>query len=522
MLFQTTTEDFTEEVTHPIIQSRNIPNLVQAETECCSNDYRAKRFVLTSPNFPYTLNHKTECIYKIHKANDNVCRLRLNFLLFWLGYTNFNNYCPYGFLEIDGKYICGCNKELKLTTTFGDSDVKILKFKTDGFFQNYNTGFVLEIIQDECPKKYSPENFEKFTRNYSNEFRYYRDQINRVAWPSDMQQNFIQKLQLINERTEILDDEDDIYFQSKPTIVKSVYFFAAPEYNDIPSLFIDKEKTTYIDTNSVDPILTNPNYDECLNWNQKNFNDLNTRYGQTLQQTCKRKDDSEASTADESGCVELSNINGDFRSPGYPCYYPENLNLCYRFRKHSGYCAIRIFMHDFQIENSYNCQKDYVLLTNGYKHCGNSLFKASWTIDLRSKDYEDMRFVTDAYYSGRGLSGVYQQIACQDIADNPIIPSTTPVIPTTSSPFYCDRFITEKSFTIEVNQDYKICTFRIQKSSKDICKINVYFEKIRSILRFRVFGDRWYDVLWTFNWSSGDNKYGKGPKEYNIQKYSGK
>ncbi|XP_018566297.1 uncharacterized protein LOC108907210 [Anoplophora glabripennis] len=471
------TKDTTHERTKssvPSIQSRMfIPKIEETKSHCCGTVYSSKRFVLTSPNFPYTLNKKTECSFEIHKANNNICRLRLNFLFFWISYTDRNN-CPYGYLEIDGKYICGCNSDLKLTTAFGDSSVKTLKFKTEGHSENFNTGFVIEVIQDECPKKYSPENVLTLVRNGTH-YKLYNDQINRVAWPSDAQ-NFVEKLQLINERTEILDEDQSVIFKDHPKVVKSIYVFAAPEYNDFAPSYQDKEGTTYLDLSSVNSVLTNTNYYQCLGWNQMQYKVLNAKYGKVL--TCPRNDENDAISVGERDCVDLSYVSGYFRSPGYPCYYPKNLNVCYRLKKQPGYCTIKVFVQDFQIENSFHCTKDYFLLANGEKHCGNSLNKASWLIDLRNKDYEDMIFVTDGYYCARGFSGVYQQIACQDeFPVHPVDTTTAPIIPTTPANDYCNKIISQKSFTMEVNGDHKICTFSVQKFDKNVCKINFYLEK---------------------------------------------
>lgn len=86
-----------------------------------------------------------------------MCRLRINLLFFSLGPPTQNS-CPYGHLEVDGKYICGCNSDIQLTTDFRNSETKVLRFNSAGYQVNGASGFVLEVIQDECQKRYSPEN----------------------------------------------------------------------------------------------------------------------------------------------------------------------------------------------------------------------------------------------------------------------------------------------------------------------------------------------------------------------------
>ncbi|XP_072376047.1 tolloid-like protein 1 [Diabrotica undecimpunctata] len=115
--------------------------------QCCLNTFNSRRSIITSPNFPFTLNHKLDCKIKIQKATKNICRLKLSFLFFWLGSANHNS-CPYGWLRVDGKFICGCNQDLKLTTTFEGENVKELVFRSEGVNLNSQSGFVIEVIQD--------------------------------------------------------------------------------------------------------------------------------------------------------------------------------------------------------------------------------------------------------------------------------------------------------------------------------------------------------------------------------------
>nr|XP_023023644.1 zinc metalloproteinase nas-39-like [Leptinotarsa decemlineata] len=271
-----------ESTTFPFVL-HNMPNLMPQQPECCSNIYNSKRFLLTSPDFPYSLNRKTKCSIQIRKANDNICRVRMNFLFFWLGTTLYNN-CPYGSLEIDGKYICGCNKELKLTTTFGGSNLKTLVFTSEGIELNFPSGFVLEITQDECPKKYYPQAPNK-ERNNSQLVRFDDNQSSVVPRPREAT---IQQLQLINEITDIVEDDGKNYYRNYPRIIKSIYFFAAPDYYPFPTAPQDIERTTFIDTGSIKSIVTNLNQFQCNKWNQMQFDLLNERYGGNLQ-TCKRE-----------------------------------------------------------------------------------------------------------------------------------------------------------------------------------------------------------------------------------------
>lgn len=117
---------------------------------CCERSYNNKRFYLTSPNFPYS-NSRANCVYRVLKANGNVCRIRMHFLFYSHGDNDRNN-CIGGYLEIDKKRFCGCRSGLKVIAPFIFGNTKTITY-VNSFPQNHLTGFVLEVIQDECPKR---------------------------------------------------------------------------------------------------------------------------------------------------------------------------------------------------------------------------------------------------------------------------------------------------------------------------------------------------------------------------------
>lgn len=84
------------------------------------------------------------------------------------------------------------------------------------------------------------------------------------------------------------------------------------------------------------------------------------------------------------------------------------------------------------------------------------LFSA--TIDLRNKVSEELTFISDQFYCGRGFFGVFEQFPCE-------IP--TPLTPSPNPPPACNRIIKDDMFTIEVFDHHsETCTFTIQKSSE--------------------------------------------------------
>lgn len=224
---------------------------------CCENTYQSNKFYLASPSFP------GQCAYQIRKASENVCRIRINFIFFC-------NSCKSSSLQIDNTTICGKQSGLKLTSTFDDSDRKEFVFKGDG-----RGGFLLEVIQDECPKK-------------------------------------------INRETRYRDQSDD-------AVLKHIYYFVSPDDQDGYRPEIDtrevREESTYKDS-SVPHVLNSEDGAQCEN-EFKMFTREPLWQGIPVCNTALSKPLS-------SNCVELNLLKGYFQTPGYPFYYPSNLNLCYR------------------------------------------------------------------------------------------------------------------------------------------------------------------------------------------------
>ncbi|KAH0815196.1 hypothetical protein GEV33_007594 [Tenebrio molitor] len=425
------------------------PAYDKSKGKCCQTSYSVKKFTLTSPNFPYSMSTPAECVYHIYKTNRKICRLRIDVQFFWSGRPS--NNCPEGYLEIDGKRICGCKSDLKLLMSFEGDSPKILRFVSRGYERNSYSGFVMEIVQDECPKKYVPEESQK-NATAEKKFRFYNDQINRIAWPNKSHETVIERLHLISENTEIIDDKNDSDSPPQPQIVRHVYFFSYPDLNRIPR---DREETEYVDISSMDSIFVQDNvdYGYCLNWNRKQFSSLSSR----SLPVCKIN---EGNVAAER-CVELNQVRGSFKSPGYPFYYRGNMNICYRFNKSPGYCSVRVYMKDFDLQNGVTCENDYLLFANKLRYCGSRLSNTISIVDLRHKPQEQMNFVTDAFYCGRGFYGSYEQIPCQD-SSYPINPTTPPNVPKPMTP--CSREIQDEMFTFDV-YDYNgpSCLLTIRK-----------------------------------------------------------
>lgn len=335
------------------VQPSNLSN-------CCANSYNSRRFFLSSPGFPN--NQELSCSFRIFRANPNICRLRIHFKYFWLGL--FNNNCNYGYLLIDGKRICGCQTGIDVISNFDPSwgqNPKVLEYKNIGYPNLKYNGFVLEIIQDECPTRYSPSldtsntNFNGSKEEKVPQFYYYNDQLNRIQFPINTTNN-----------------RDNRLGRQTSGSTFDYYFFRAPDDdeddNNTNNYAHDIEERSYFETSNPDFNLPFDNNEyACRIWGDADFKQLSSQVLYQKMVKC-----GIAQTV-KPNCYDVKQSQGIIISPGYPFYYPSNINLCYRIHKLENYCAVQFNVLDFDIENSQNCNKDYFLLYNKYKYCGNSL-----------------------------------------------------------------------------------------------------------------------------------------------------
>ncbi|XP_030767860.1 uncharacterized protein LOC115891521 [Sitophilus oryzae] len=443
------------------------------ETCCENNVFSAKKIFLLSPGFPYSISKPHDCIYVIEKVNNNVCRLRIDVHFFSLGRPTQNS-CSDGYIEIDGKFICGCNREVKLIANFREEKKKFIRFFNTETVTGEMTGFVLEIAQDECPKRYTPEE-APISEKVAKKFRFYNDQYNRVSWPD---QSNINQLKLVNERVDRINsdkNQDDIY--------RYVYFFAPEEENISVNQVQDKEETNYIEISSINTLLTDfYNYQQCLTWNKNQLNILMRRFGNALYNMCTIRT---SSSNEHSKCTVLNSLSGYINSPGYPLSYFGNQNLCYRFYFSPGYCTLNLVFNDFEVESSYDCQKDYLTIENN-RYCGDYLKRKTVTISARGRPYQDITFTSDSNYCGKGFSAQYQQVSChqsgQDVGCRP--PTGGPDARTGAN---CGRVIRENTFVIGNIPRGRNCYYEVRKFSQDVCKIELYFEHFNLPCNFESF-----------------------------------
>lgn len=121
---------------------------------CCCRPFNQRRFYLTSPGFPNRNNQNSDCLYHIERNHPGICRLRIEMKFFLLGNHDPRFGCVDSFLEIDGRRICGCNTGLRYVSQWGIG-VKTIRFRSAAAFAQGIRGFVLDVIQEECPYRIS-------------------------------------------------------------------------------------------------------------------------------------------------------------------------------------------------------------------------------------------------------------------------------------------------------------------------------------------------------------------------------
>lgn len=332
---------------------------------CCANSYNARRFYLASPGFPYTNRAPTDCLYYVYRANPNICRLRIHFKFFWSGIQQRIS-CPNGFFEIDGKTICGCRTGLDVVSQFDQfwgNQPKVIRFRNEGLPRSIFSGFVVEVIQDECPTRYSPslDNSKKNSNRSGKvpEFYFYNDQMNRISFPNLVAENIsssnlannTQDKNVVNktqkktsERMLSTNDNDTNKHNDNMIIERSTkenhsklldatnvnidyYFYKAPDYDYGFDTWAEsnREPREYFETTSTDFLLPNGNDDlKCRAWGFLQWTLLTKEVLWTKMPQCN------VPQLITPKCCEIGNLQGILASPGYPFYYARDLNICYR------------------------------------------------------------------------------------------------------------------------------------------------------------------------------------------------
>lgn len=154
--------------------------------QCCSTEFNQDRFYLSNPGFPANSIAKNDCLFTIKRSSRNSCRLRIEFKYFFVGIEDTTESCQDDYLEVDGQRLCGCRSGLIYSSQWGESS-KDIRFKSSGVFSNAIRGFLLDIIQEDCPLRNSGSirNKRTFLSNfkYNYAIRPYHDTSYKIQTP---------------------------------------------------------------------------------------------------------------------------------------------------------------------------------------------------------------------------------------------------------------------------------------------------------------------------------------------------
>lgn len=92
-----------------------------------------------------------------------------------------------------------------------------------------------------------------------------------------------------------------------------------------------------------------------------------------------------------------SEQNGVIISPAYPDVYPPSMDCLIKIQLEDINLKLAIFFSKFELENSQNCNSDYVQIDNGPKNCG----KVSPLPFFKNSNSADIKFRSNDKLSGK-------------------------------------------------------------------------------------------------------------------------
>ncbi|XP_011498834.1 PREDICTED: uncharacterized protein LOC105362972 isoform X2 [Ceratosolen solmsi marchali] len=396
--------------------------------ECCRMPL-SRRFSLSSPGFPGGVSTRNtfSCRYTITKSSPDICRLRLNFRFFNFGGDD--QYCNYGYVEIDGRRYCGCKSGLSLQVSFTDYIAKSIFVMNSGYPRSKFSGFLIDVIQEPCrlsesnPSYPSYPSYPLYPQNPS--YPYDPRNSNYPNYSGFLQRKTNVLPSVIGKRSLINSPNSTVIYPSMPDPNPHIrnkrnlgYLYSRPSVpfpnSDIQGVsaavgtherFFDGrcQNRIFLDwvIASKEAILKHV---KCVGFGAPTRN-LRIAY------PISRNGRSVSSIASE--CEEIHDKQGEIKSPLYPNNYPNNINKCYRFHKISNFCNIEINVRDFDVEQSEECAKDYFSISKeDTKYCGNSLKNFKTILDLTKVNFMDVYFVSDSNGTGKGFNVSFSQLLC--------------------------------------------------------------------------------------------------------------
>ncbi|XP_046468139.1 cubilin [Neodiprion pinetum] len=373
-------------------------------SECCGSVYSSSNFLLTNPGFPSLIysSNSYECQYTIQRASQSTCQLRMYFKFFNFGSED--QFCTYGYVEVDGRRLCGCKTGLNVTTSFDNIATKVITVKYLGYPKVKFNGFVIEVTQESCLTNYlrtgSGSAGQEFLLN-----------TNQPVFATNYQRNYKRSASLDGEAERSSDPEKDVEELREKrdlghtfertnsaalTTSRNLFFGSCQVFKFLN--WVKAAKQVYLrsaqcssgstNTGTLSTISVIPIFPDNVNSAIVNF-------------------------PSSANCETVNVVEGIVSSSYYPNGYSNNLNQCYRFFKAPGYCQLELAILDFDLENSTLCRKDYVTFSGQKKrYCGTSLTGSRTIFDLTQSSFADLYFVTDSSGTGRGFRAGFTQISC--------------------------------------------------------------------------------------------------------------
>lgn len=292
----------------PCVGNTSASQISPFPPQCCNRVYNSPNFILASPGFlhitqPFDLN----CVYQIAPASPTTCRMKLIFLHFWLGQEDVYYGCTDGFLEIDGRRICGCKDGLVIDSYF--NGVKTLLLNTRGV---QSKGFLIEVQQEDCSYNFRGRSVpEETTRAPDTEVEVFT--VNKT-------------IEKVRSRFFVPSDDSRCYQWGLPhwlDKVRAILMSVADQcpinkYPPISPPQIPSPPPLNPGPPPLIPGLPNkPSYPQFPNFPQPSYPLFPSQPVPPI-------------APPFAGCRVFSSLNGGFQSPGYPWGYPPNQRCCFR------------------------------------------------------------------------------------------------------------------------------------------------------------------------------------------------
>ncbi|XP_067139271.1 LOW QUALITY PROTEIN: cubilin-like [Centruroides vittatus] len=370
----------------------------------CDQIFTQNDFEFRSVNFPDFYPNGIHCRYTIRRTNDGICRLELKFVKFEV---ESSPNCLYDYLSIDGIRICGNIEDNDVATYKFNTPEKLIYFQSDSV--SPSRGFLIKGHQKPCTGKsphiptvspsatqcdatFNQESFTIKSPNYPDNYptdiscKYTVKRFNDAVCALEVTFLGFDLEEEASCRYDYLD------FDGKP-ICGHITSNTIRRYN-FGLRSVDKEiifRSDRAATRSGFHIQVRQQTDCAPKWKP-------VTPPPPLCDYC------------------LKEERGHITSLNYPRDYADNLRCSYKIERVNRYCGLEMYFHEFEIESSVGCRKDYVLI-NGNRYCGSELKQQVKELSFPNKFPFEIKltFNTDKSITRSGFHVEYRQIPCQQM-----------------------------------------------------------------------------------------------------------